>query len=167
MHELVVVLLSLLSTAGLELNVYSGNCPPDQVPDHHFDFSWDDVDATFYLEYPPSQLVVYEATVTLPYALVLETETSIAARVTMGWGRNPPFCGFASTLFDATYGCGEMYWDAPYNTPPTPRWTMVSVATGDRFDLAYCLESARTSVPDLGSPPDRPPTWGSIKQLYR
>jgi hypothetical protein len=60
-----------------------------------------------------------------------------------------------------------MYWDAPYNAPPAPRWTMVSAVTGYSFDLAYCLESATTSVPDRGSPPDRPPTWGSIKQLYR
>jgi hypothetical protein len=152
--------------SGLELNVYSGGCPPAQVPDEHFEFSWDDVDATLYMEYPPTQLTVYEATVHLSHAVILQSETSIGARVAMSWGQDPPFCGFASTPLDEIHGCGEMYWEAPYNTPPAPRWTTVSTVVGYSFDLAYCLGSATTSVAERDSPIDHDQTWGRIKRLY-
>jgi hypothetical protein len=139
--------------SSLVINFYEGGCPPAQVALASFVFDWSDIQLQTVFDDPA--LRIKQGTVTLPTLLTLGANVSIGGYVTISWGEDIPWCGFALT--EAIYGC-PCFVDGAYFG--CPRWSPVSCMIGVDLDLAYCLGS---SLPTLV----RTTSWGRIRALFR
>ena len=149
---------------GLALNFYYSECPPDQIPDLHFEIAWSDLIVE--IAYVGG-VTIYEVTAVLPEAVPIQAHTSIGCHAITDWGYDLPNCGVCVTEEDMVFGCNEFYWHC--DLMGVPRWTLCSDIFSFSGDLAYCLWATTASVPDEGPTegPDSGTTWGSIKHLFR
>ena len=136
--------------AGIIVNLYTEDCPPDMAPYDTYYFDWGDPDQMEY-EFVNDTGTAFDLRVTLFLGnmLLIQSPMSIGFVVDNTWGIDPPYCGVDYS--PNTYGCGLGYYDHEYWGEP--RWTMYN-------DVAYCLD-------DEGVVATESSTWSAVKQLYR
>ena len=147
-----------VNPAGIIVNLYSGDCPPDMAPYQTLYFPGGDpafMDFFFVNDQPGS----YDLEVTLyvnPNFQIL-SPMSIGFVVDNTWGEGAPYCGVDYTVDDDIYGCGEAYIDHAYWEHP--RWTPASASHGAPVDIAYCLGANGATAAGTS-------TWSVFKTLY-
>jgi hypothetical protein len=130
---------------GVRLNLYHESCPPELVPFRTVEIAWDDLEKT--LVFDTTGSTVYEVRIGLDPPLLIEDGMSLGTTALIDWGHEEPFTGIVATPFGVSYGACVAYLDAVWWG--YERWTPIDFYTQIPQDLAYCLESTATAIPDL------------------
>ena len=141
-----------MNPTGCYVNIYLGECPPTMNPDTSYYFLWADL-APVYQNLDGYD--TYYCTATLPDTWTISEPMSIGFVVDNSWGQNAPYCGVATTNFDAWYGDCVAYWAGDYWG--FPRWSSAS-AYGYNIDVGFCLGLIVT--------PAEESDWSTLKSLY-
>jgi hypothetical protein len=136
--------------AGIIVNLYNEDCPPDMGPYETLYFNWGDANQMEY-EFVNDTGTSFDLRVTLFLGNMIQIQSpmSIGFVVDNTWGTEPPYCGVDYS--SSVYGCGIGYYDHTYWGEP--RWTSYN-------DVAYCLD-------DEGVVATESSTWSAVKHLYR
>lgn len=128
---------------GLRINLYDECCPPELVPVHSFEFTWEELEKTLVLN--TSGSTVYEVTAWLPGAVPATAGSSLGATVLIDWGHDEPFTGICATPMYTYHGYCVCYLDAEWWG--YTRWTAIDHYTGIPQDMAYCLHATSSDAP--------------------
>jgi hypothetical protein len=142
------------------VSFYDGICGPALAPVVRHAIPWAEAEVYFFGTF--GSMIAYEATVDLPELVEIGPATSIGASLVVPWGPVQPYAGFLLANYEDPAGCGEFYLDNV--SIGAPRWTLGSVVTGFRADLAFCLWSGSTAAAE---PNVEPSSWGRLKSGYR
>lgn len=130
-----------IDPAGVYVNFYQGECPPELTAYLSYYFNWADIEKTVVYDSPGS-FTCYRVQVYLPEVLTIEADMSIGFVVDCPWGTNPPYAGVVTTNDYDVYGDCGAYWDAEYWG--YYRWMYSADYFGVDVDVAYCLSSTGT-----------------------